>query len=121
VPCTQKISEDGRLKYLGGELPLSAGLAERAVALADRALAALPAATGYVGVDLVLGRDPNGNEDYVIEVNPRLTTAYVGLRAAAKMNLAEAMVRIAGGDAAPIEFIDRALEFDAAGNVNFVQ
>ncbi len=76
---------------------------------------------GYVGVDLILGRDPGGNEDYVIEVNPRLTTSYVGLRAAAKSNLAEAMVQIAGGDAGPVEFNDRALEFDAAGNVSFVQ
>ncbi len=38
VPCTQRISEDGRLRYLGGELPLSAGLAARAVTLADRRL-----------------------------------------------------------------------------------
>ena len=36
VPCKQRISEDGRLRYRGGELPLAAGLAERAVALADK-------------------------------------------------------------------------------------
>ncbi|MEX2092173.1 MAG: ATP-grasp domain-containing protein [Pirellulales bacterium] len=120
VPCKQRISEDGRLRYLGGELPISAGLAERAVSLAGRALAALPATQGYVGVDLVLGRDPGGAEDYVIEVNPRLTTSYVGLRAAAKSNLAAAMLRVAEGDAAPVEFLDRALEFDAGGNVSFV-
>lgn len=120
VPCKQRISEDGRLRYRGGELPLSTGLMERAIALADRALAALPAATGFVGVDLVLGSDPAGGEDVVIEVNPRLTTSYVGLRAAAKSNLAEAMLRVAEGDAAPIEFLPRALEFDVDGNVSFL-
>jgi predicted ATP-grasp superfamily ATP-dependent carboligase len=120
MPCKQRISEDGRLRYQGGELPLAAGLGERAVALAERALAALPAAQGYVGVDLVLGRDPGGAEDVVIEVNPRLTTSYVGLRAAAKTNLAEAMIRVAEGDVTPVEFLNRQLEFDVEGNVSFV-
>jgi len=118
--CKQRISEDGRLRYLGGEMPLSAGLGQRAVALAERALAALPAARGYVGVDLVLGLDPAGAEDFVVEVNPRLTTSYVGLRVAAKANLAEAMIRVAEGDTAPVEFLPRSLEFDAAGNVSFL-
>jgi len=120
APCKQRISEDGRLRYLGGELPLAAGLAERSVALAERALAALPETSGYVGVDLVLGRDPNGGEDFVIEVNPRLTTSYVGLRAATETNLAEAVWRIAQGEAVPIDFSTRPLEFDCDGNVSFL-
>jgi predicted ATP-grasp superfamily ATP-dependent carboligase len=120
VPCKLRISEDGRLRYRGGELPLAPGLAERAVKLADQALAALPATQGYLGVDLVLGRDPHGAEDVVIEVNPRLTNSYVGLRAAAKTNLAEAMIRVAEGDTTPVEFLTRSLEFDVDGNVSFI-
>jgi len=119
VPSKQRISEDGRLRYQGGELPLATGLGQRAVALADKALAALPATRGYVGVDLVLGLEPGGAEDVVIEVNPQLTTSYVGLRAVAKSNLAEAMIRVAEGDASPVEFLARSLEFDALGNVSF--
>jgi predicted ATP-grasp superfamily ATP-dependent carboligase len=119
VPCKQRLSEDGRFRYMGGELPLATGLAERATTLADRALAAIPAAQGYVGVDLVLGRDPNGNEDAVIEINPRLTTSYVGLRAAAKSNLAEAMMQAATGGQAAVSFESRPLEFDADGNVSY--
>jgi hypothetical protein len=120
TPCKQRVSEDGQLRYQGGELPLAAGLGQRAVALADRVLAALPDARGYVGVDLVLGRDPGGAEDFVVEVNPRLTTSYVGLRAAATSNLAEAMIRVAEGDASPVEFFARSLEFDSLGNVSFL-
>ncbi|MGD9636728.1 MAG: ATP-grasp domain-containing protein [Pirellulales bacterium] len=120
VPCQQRISEDGRMRYRGGRLPLTLGLAERAVVLAERALAALPPAEGYVGVDLVLGGDPAGSEDAVIEVNPRLTTSYIGLRAAAKSNLAEAMLQNAAGNLAQVEFSDRSLEFDADGNVSFL-
>ncbi len=121
MPCKQRISDDGRLRYLGGELPLPAGLAERATALAERALDALPPAIGYVGVDLVLGRDPHGGEDAVIEVNPRFSTSYVGLRAAAQSNLAEAMWRIGQGESIAVEFAHRPIKFDSAGNVSFMR
>jgi hypothetical protein len=120
MPCKQRLSDDGRLRYLGGDLPLTPGLAERAVALADRALDALPAAVGYVGVDLVLGRDADGSEDYIIEVNPRLTTSYVGLRAAVQTNLAEAMWHVARGDTVDVGRAVRRVEFDADGNVSFL-
>src|SRR4029079_19426442 len=121
APCKQRISDDGRLRYLGGELPLSVGLGERETVLADRALAAMPPAVGYVGIDLILGREPDGSEDVVVEVNPRLTTSYVGLRTAAKKNLAEAMWHVAQGELRPIEFSDRAIEFDPSGNVSFLR
>jgi predicted ATP-grasp superfamily ATP-dependent carboligase len=121
MPCKQRLSDDGRLRYLGGELPLAAGLADRAVALAQRAIAALPVAVGYIGIDLVLGRDPHGIEDAVIEINPRLTTSYVGLRAAAQSNLAESMWQIALGETQCVSFAERPLEFDPAGNVSFMR
>lgn len=118
---TQRISDDGRLRYLGGELPLSTGLAQRATGLAERALDALPPATGYVGVDLVLGREPTGSQDAVIEVNPRLTTSYVGLRCASRTNLADAMLQAARGELPRTEFTDRRLEFDPQGNVSYLE
>jgi predicted ATP-grasp superfamily ATP-dependent carboligase len=121
APCKQRLSDDGRLRYLGGELPLPTGLAERAATLAEQALAVLPQTVGYVGVDVVLGRDPNGSEDAVIEVNPRLTTSYVGLRAAAHTNLAEAMWRVSQGEPRSVAFSDRPIEFDPAGNVSFIR
>jgi predicted ATP-grasp superfamily ATP-dependent carboligase len=111
-PCRQRISEDGRMQYLGGELPLREGLAERARALGERALSAMPAAVGYVGVDLVLGRAPDGSEDAVIEINPRLTTSYIGLRSAAVGSLAEAMWHVARGELRTVQFKDRPIEFD---------
>jgi predicted ATP-grasp superfamily ATP-dependent carboligase len=120
-PCQQRISNDGRLSYLGGELPLPVGLAQRASDLATRALASMPSAIGYVGIDLVLGREPDGRDDAVIEINPRLTTSYVGLRAAVRTNLADAMCRIAHGEMTPIDFSDRRLEFDSHGNVSFLR
>jgi predicted ATP-grasp superfamily ATP-dependent carboligase len=76
---------------------------------------------GFVGVDLVLGREPDGSEDVVIEVNPRLTTSYVGLRAATRANLASAMWDAAEGRQLDIEFFNRPIEFDTDGGVSFLQ
>jgi tyramine---L-glutamate ligase len=121
APCSQRISGDGRFHYLGGEVPIARGLAARATALAERTLNALPPTTGYVGIDVVLGSDPHGSEDAVIEVNPRLTTSYVGLRAAAQANLAHVMWQIAEGASPTVEFSSRRIEFDAAGNVSFLE
>ena len=83
-------------------------------------MAAMPPATGYVGIDLVLGRDPHGDEDAEIEINPRLTTSYLGVRAAVNNNLAEAIIRGARGETGELTFRTRPLEFDAAGNVSYV-
>lgn len=97
-PCLQMLSEDGSFTYLGGLAPIDPPLAERATQLASRAVAALPKAGGWIGVDLVLGADPTGAEDVVIEVNPRLTTSYIGLRKlVAPTNLVEAMWKLQYG------------------------
>jgi hypothetical protein len=68
-------------------------------------------------VDLVLGDDPAGREDVVIEVNPRLTTSYVGLRAAARTNLAGAMLAVAQGNLVELPFSPARVEFTADGTV----
>lgn len=119
APCRQILSNDGRLRYHGGSLPLTSGLANRASKLARSAVAAMPLCTGFVGIDLILGGDPEGREDAVIEINPRLTTSYVGLRALAEQNLAEQMFRVAGGTPAEISFKSCSLEFDTIGTVSY--
>jgi predicted ATP-grasp superfamily ATP-dependent carboligase len=96
LPATQELSPDGRFHYRGGRLPLPAPLAERAVRQSRQAVEAVLGLRGYVGVDLVLG-----DVDWVLEINPRLTTSYVGLRAQAQGNLAEAMLRAATGEEIP--------------------
>lgn len=99
APCAQRLSEEGRFQYLGGWLPLPNDLADRATSLALRALEAVPGLLGYVGVDLVLGGERAA--DRIIEINPRLTTSYVGLRRLAAFNIADTMLRIARGEPRP--------------------
>ena len=91
-PAAQELSSDDRFSYRGGSLPLSADLADRASQLACRAVQAIKGLRGYVGVDLVLGERQDGEDDYVIEINPRLTTSYLGLRAVCRQNLANAIL-----------------------------
>lgn len=95
LPAAQLLSSDGRFTYLGGEIPLSSSLIERAVRLGQQAVDCVPGLSGYIGVDLVLGRAENGTQDYAIEINPRLTTSYVGLRTLADFNLAEVILQTA--------------------------
>lgn len=119
MPCRQRVSADGRFRYLGGSAPLAPGLAKRAERITLQALRAMPATVGYVGLDLILGPAPDGSEDYIIEINPRLTTSYAGLRFAARTSLAEAMVNTAQGRVACLAFDERPILFDPDGIVSY--
>ncbi len=113
LPAAQDLSDDGRFRYLGGSLPLADDLAGRAVRIGRRAVEAVEGLRGYVGVDLVLGDSADG--DRVIEINPRLTTSYVGLRALARTNLAGAMLRVAAGEEARLAWRAGKVSFRADG------
>ena len=101
--CEQRLSADGRFTYLGGRLPLEPGVDARARRLALAAADALPEPRGYIGVDLVLGNAADGSDDRVIEINPRLTTSYVGLRALSRTNLAAAMLAVVSAPPTDVE------------------
>jgi predicted ATP-grasp superfamily ATP-dependent carboligase len=116
--CSQCISQDGEFRYLGGRTPLPTALDRRAQTLAAQALAAFAEPlVGYVGVDLILGPAEDGSEDFVLEINPRLTTSYVGLRRLCRTNLAAAMLAIATGEPVELAIDDCHVEFDSAGSV----
>ena len=61
----------------------------QACELGQRAVALVPGLRGYVGVDLVLGEETS----WLIEINPRVTTSYVGLRRVVDLNMAAAIWR----------------------------
>jgi predicted ATP-grasp superfamily ATP-dependent carboligase len=113
----QWLSDDYRFQYRGGMTPLSPDLNRRAQRLALAAAGAMPPAIGYFGVDIVLGDAADGSQDVVIEINPRLTTSYVGLRAISKQNLAQAMLDVAAGRSCDLSFEDRRVQFTPDGEV----
>lgn len=115
--CQQLLSQDGQFTYHGGWLPLPLSLDDRARRLATAAVRTLPKPLGYIGVDLVLGDDANGRDDCVIEINPRLTTSYVGLRELSETNLAAAMLAVACGEQPALSWRGGAVEFSFDGHV----
>lgn len=111
----QHIAGVSRLSYNGGRMPLDPAREARALRLGARAITTLPSPHGYVGVDLVLGDAADGSRDVVIEINPRPTVAYVGLRALCTTSLAAAIL----DPAAPLDWLRHRLAFDGQGRVEW--
>ena len=109
----QRLSEDGCFRYAGGDLPIRSELERRASEIARQVVSALPETTGYFGIDIVLGDRQNGCFDVAIEVNPRITTSYIGLRQLAKSNLAAAMLACVTGRPYELSFASQRVEFSA--------
>jgi predicted ATP-grasp superfamily ATP-dependent carboligase len=80
----QRMSTRHGFSYLGGWTPLDHPLTTDAADVAIRTCTAFSGLRGCVGVDLVL----TDTGPVVIEVNPRLTTAYLGVRAVLDENVA---------------------------------
>jgi predicted ATP-grasp superfamily ATP-dependent carboligase len=74
--------------YTGGSVPFDHVLEDEALKAAQKAVESISGLRGYVGVDMVLTR----NGPFVIEVNPRLTTSYIGLRKTVNFNPAQAII-----------------------------
>ena len=96
----RRFTTDDAPRYLGSELFTDEAAAARAKALAVRAAAAIGAGAGWLGVDLVLGTRPDGSNDRVLEVNPRITTSIVGQARLVASSLVAAMIEAAGGKVA---------------------
>lgn len=74
-------------RYLGSRVPFPTPMASDIMELAGSAVRAIPGLKGYVGVDLVCSRD----RVQLIEINPRLTTSYLGLRQVSKTNIVQSI------------------------------
>jgi predicted ATP-grasp superfamily ATP-dependent carboligase len=113
----QLLSDDGRFFYQGGRIPARAVDPETIQTAALAACRCVPGLRGYVGVDLIVPMNQQ-SPPVVVEINPRLTTSYLGYRELAIDNLAERM--LPGSRRGPIEWRAGAVEFDAAGNTRIV-
>ncbi len=80
------VCSNNQFNYYGGSCSLPDEFEERALNLAQKSLANFQGLNGWVGVDLILGNSANGSDDFVCEINPRLTTAYLGARKLLKFN-----------------------------------
>ncbi|MEM8678736.1 MAG: ATP-grasp domain-containing protein [Planctomycetota bacterium] len=83
-----------RFEYLGGTIWSPPSMVARVRRLVEPTLPLFENCLGWIGLDLILGNANDGSEDVVIEVNPRLTSSYVALRAHASDNLGALMLSV---------------------------
>ena len=109
----QRLSNDGLFRYQGGLIPadISPSVEAEIDRLTRRSIEAIPGLKGYVGFDLLLPADGTGPT--IVEINPRMTTSYLGYRRLGRHNLAEAMFRGVDG---PLEWRTEPVEFAADGS-----
>jgi predicted ATP-grasp superfamily ATP-dependent carboligase len=111
--CVQVLSQDGRFHYQGGRVPAQCERAAEVQRVATEACQKVPGLRGYVGVDLILPDDPAA-PPVVVEINPRLTTSYLGYQTLCEDNLAERML-FPDREAAPLRFRETQVSFVAFG------
>ncbi|MEM2429248.1 MAG: ATP-grasp domain-containing protein [Nitrososphaerales archaeon] len=90
----------GNLRYIGGTIPFIHEYSDSALKISERVAKLFPNLKGYVGIDLILS--PNG--PVVMELNPRLTVSYVGLRFVGSENPASLILKSIMRDELPKGF-----------------
>ncbi|MFB6216973.1 MAG: ATP-grasp domain-containing protein, partial [Candidatus Aenigmatarchaeota archaeon] len=84
----QKVTIDGgKFNYWGGRVPLDHELEEKCKEISLQVAESLNM-DGFFGVDLVL----DDNSAYFMEINPRLTTSFIGLSNIMERNLANLLL-----------------------------
>ncbi len=81
-------SPNGASSYEGGTVHFDHWLKQEAFSISQKIVEAFPGLRGYVGVDFVLTE----HKVFVVDINPRLTTSYVGLRIVNEFNIAQALL-----------------------------
>jgi|GEM_PF-1174711 len=123
-PARQLLGGGSSFEYQGGQLPLPAHLFRRTRKLVEPLVEKLvehPGLRGYCGIDVVLGEPADGRADRIIELNCRLTTSYLGLRALSSGNLATLLLAAAEGKPLSLPaWRNGVANFDAAGQTTFV-
>lgn len=115
---SQRLSNE--FAYLGGSIPADISVVtERLICrLVLSACATIPGLRGYIGFDLLLP-DADPSHPLIVEINPRLTTSYVGYRRLGTNNLAERWLHMAGllsnSSESPPGWSGIRVEFDAGG------
>jgi predicted ATP-grasp superfamily ATP-dependent carboligase len=79
---------DGISSYEGGTIPFDHWLKQEALRVSQRVVEAFSGLRGYVGVDFVLTE----HKVFVVDINPRLTTSYIGLRSVEEFNVAQSLL-----------------------------
>ncbi|WP_178648869.1 ATP-grasp domain-containing protein [uncultured Methanobrevibacter sp.] len=109
--------ENNTEQYVGGMVPYSSDFNEEIIDVAVKACESLEGLKGFVGVDLRV--NPCEGEMYnvyLIEINSRFTTPYVGLQKIANFNIAKSIIDLIDGNISH-EDLEKIISFD--GHIEF--
>ncbi len=107
--------KDDKARYLGGELPFESEYRDEAFEIATKAVESIDGLKGFVGVDLLINADEKDIYSvYLLEINSRFTTPYVGLKEIANFNIGKSIIDLIDGNVS-IDDIDVSLD----GKVEF--
>jgi predicted ATP-grasp superfamily ATP-dependent carboligase len=112
--------KDDKGTYLGGKLPFESKYEDEALEIAKKAVESIDGLKGFVGVDLIINADEKDVYSvYLLEINSRFTTPYVGLKQIANFNIGKTIINLIDGDIS-IDDIDVSLngevEFKKSGD-----
>ena len=79
-------------KYIGGKIPFKSKYEKEAFAIAKNACELIEGLKGFVGVDLIITSEKYDNPVYLLEINSRFTTPYVGLEKIANFNITQSII-----------------------------
>ena len=101
--------------YLGGQLPFESKYEKEAFEIAKKAVEAIGGIKGFVGVDMLINCDEKDVYSvYLLEINSRFTTPYVGLNRISDLNIGKSIIDVIDGEM-NIDDIDISLD----GKVEF--
>jgi predicted ATP-grasp superfamily ATP-dependent carboligase len=92
----QQVSiKQGRFELNACEVNIAIDKNELYQQLIGQVASAIPALWGYVGIDLI---QPASGDPLILEINPRLTTSYVGINQALGINVAKVVLEMIDND-----------------------
>lgn len=105
---------------MGGKIPFESEFKDEAFEIATKAVEAIDGLKGFVGVDLLINADEKDIYSvYLLEINSRFTTPYVGLSKIANINIAKSIVDILDGKLSIDDLdvsLDGEVEFKKSGD-----
>ena len=90
--------KDDKGRYLGGKLPFENKYKDEAFEIAKNAVESMDGLKGFVGVDLIINADEKDIYSvYLLEINSRFTTPYVGLKRISNINIGDSIIKLIDG------------------------
>ena len=114
----QRLSCDNHFQYDGGRIPVVSAAGAQIERLLRRTCDTIPGLCGYLGFDILLPY-ASLEQPLLVEINPRLTTSYLGYRALTEDNIAERLLYPQRRYPA-ICWKNRTVNFQPDGKVTFV-